>query len=126
MNNRTLKIGRKVEGRNKVTVECDIKFNELELCQMRTCEKTTLFELRCSLYGDDPLFDDHLFDFGEVKSYPDGSPASDVHAVFETNATPNSLNEDWGTDELYGRLKLTNMLNRHELVRDTNIVSRSF
>lgn len=127
--NRTLTVGPAEERKKyKVTVECDLHFNNLEICQMRACGgDIPVFQLRCSLWGLDPLFDDHLFDFIEVKNYPEGSPVPDVHAIFETTASGSALNEDWGTDEVFGRLRLKNLLMfTGYLERDTNTVERHF
>ncbi len=94
---------------------------------MRTCTEIPLFKLRVGLWGDDPIWDDNLVISTDVRTFPDGSPTSTSHAVFEMNLKPSTLDEDWdGRDELYGKLTLQDLARGVSIVRNTNTVKRSF
>jgi uncharacterized ubiquitin-like protein YukD len=113
----------------KVTVKCDVNFTDLELCQMKTCEKSKLFKLKCQLWGSDSgltFGDDFLYTFPTVRYYPDSSPASTEHALFEETLGEGVLDEDWGEDEVYGKLILTNLASLVRVIKNTNTVSHSF
>ena len=38
----------------------------------------------------------------------------------------NLLNEDFGTDEVYGRLRLNNLYTRNVVTAKTNVIKRNF
>lgn len=64
-------------------VKTVIKFNELELCQMKTC-RGRWFKLKCELWSKDTLFNDwgnpfdstdnRLFTYSDVYFFPDANP----------------------------------------------------
>ena len=113
-------------GRVKVT--CTVKFTSLELCQMKTC-KGNWFKLRCQLWGaDSGLFggDDFLYTFDKVIFFPDSSPTAIENKSFEVVVGEGLLNEDLGTDEVYAKLLLSNLVSLTTITRKTNEVSHSF
>jgi hypothetical protein len=126
--NRVLTIERREGGKNyNVRVECDIQFTDIELCQMKVCgEETKLYKLKCSVLGDDPVFDDFLFSYSDVKYYPEGNPIPKEHAIFETSASGGLLNEDWGTDDLFARLTLQNLASHVSIEKDTDVIHANF
>jgi hypothetical protein len=50
--------------------------------------------VRARLLGDDPFFDDELFNMGE-------GVISDGQFIFQVHVPNVVLNEDWGQDEVY-------------------------
>jgi hypothetical protein len=112
-----------------VKVKCDVNFTELEYCQMKSCPKTRFFKLKCQLWGSDSgIFggDDFLYTFPAVKYYPDPTPNPTEHAEFDETLGEGVLDEDWGEDEVYGKLILTNLASLVRIIKNTNTVSHSF
>jgi len=123
--NATLSIT-KAEGKNyKVTVECDVNFSEVELCQMQGCERISMFKMRCWLWGaDSGLFggDDNLGTLQEIKYFPQAGPVPVEHAIFEETVTSGRLDEDIGGDEIYAKLVLHNLSTLGFVTKKTNEV----
>ena len=111
---------------SKVKVTCNVHFSQLELCMMTACPDGRLFRLRCSLWGEDILFDDNLFTMANVNFYPDATPSALESAIFEVTLGDGVLNEDFGRDEIYGKLVLTNISSNTSVVKKTNTVSGWF
>lgn len=110
-------------------VKCNINFNGLEYCQMQTCVESTLFKLKCQLWGADEFLtgaDDLLYTYPTVHFYPDADPARTESAKFEAILGEGVLDEDWGVDEIYGKLILVNLLTMKPITKKTNVVSHSF
>jgi len=112
-----------------VTVKCDVKFTELELCQMRTC-RGLWFKLQCQLWGKDGGFlnpDDLLFVIPTVYYFPDGNPTQIENRAFTITLGEGVLNEDvFGQDEIYAKLILTNLPAGTQISGITNTVHHSF
>ena len=110
-------------------VTCEIKFTGLELCMMKQCPEENLFVLKCQLWGEDSFLtgaDDFLYTYDTVHRFPDGSPTAVESRKFEVVVGESLLDEDWGTDEVYGKLLLRNMFTMVQITRNTNTVSHSF
>ena len=110
-------------------VTCKITFTGLELCMMRACPEERMFVLKCQLWGADSGFtgsDDFLYTYSTVFAFPDGSPSSPESRTFDVTVGESILDEDWGKDEVYGRLILRNLFTMVEKRRHTNTVSHSF
>jgi hypothetical protein len=83
------------------------------------------FRLDCTLWGDDPIYDDHLYSFAS-KFFPDSSPSASEAISFAVVLPQNKLNEDVGKDEIYARLDLLNTYTLVKVVKKTNVISYSF
>ncbi len=115
-------------GTAKVLVTCDVRFSQLEIFLMKNGLR---FRLNCQVWGEDngqgawvdP--DDHLFNYASV-FFPDATPTSVEKATFETTVSLRVLQEDSGTDEIYGQLILRNLENGSSVRRKTNTVVHQF
>lgn len=113
----------------KATVSCKVNFTALELCQMKACPGTRYFKLKCQLWGADSGLtgaDDFLFTYSNVFFFPDPTPAATESRTFEVLLGEGVLDEDWGEDEIYGLLRLVNLVSLVELKKKTNTVSHHF
>lgn len=113
----------------KAVVTCDVHFTPQDLCQMRNCAQIPFFKLRGELWGEDgTLFnpDDHLFTYTNVYYFPDATSAAMESRTFEVTVGTSLLDEDLGRDEIYGKLRLTNLYTRAEVQAKTNVVSGRF
>src|SRR5215204_1665085 len=112
----------------RAVVTCDVNFTPLELCQMKTC-KERAFKLKCQLWGQDSglnFGDDFLFTYSDIFFFPVGNPPATENRTFSVLLGEGVLDEDWGQDEVYGLLKLTNLTTSAEIKKKTNTVSHSF
>lgn len=112
-----------------VTVSCHVNFTGLELCQMRSCRDARHFKLKAQLWGSDSGLtgaDDFLYTFGNSFYFPDGTPAGTEQRTFEVTLGEGVLDEDWGQDEVYGKLLLTNLGSNTQISKKTNEVHHSF
>jgi hypothetical protein len=110
-------------------VKCKVRFTELELCQMKNCPRQKMFKLKCQLWGEDGFFtgsDDHLFNYANVFYFPDPTPAAAEDRTFTVTVGEGVLDEDWGEDEVYGKLILQNLLTGSSGSKKTNVVSHHF
>ncbi len=110
-------------------VRCKVNFTQLELCQMKACPESRLFKLKCQLWGADSglnFGDDFLFTYSDVFFFPDGTPTASESRTFSVLVGEGLLDEDWGQDEIYGRLILTNLSTMVAIKKNTNTVSHSF
>ncbi len=113
----------------RAVVSCNVNFTSLELCQMKTCPGARFFKLKCQLWGEDSGLtgaDDFLFTYSDVFFFPDATPAATESRTFSVLLGEGVLDEDWGRDEVYGLLRLTNLNTLIEVKRKTNTVSHSF
>jgi hypothetical protein len=87
------------------------------------------FVLHCSLWGEDLGMwlnpDDFLFSYSS-KVFPDATPTAREKVTFDVTVGVSLLDEDWGTDEVYGLLTLHNLYTGAKIKRKTNVVVRSF
>lgn len=82
------------------------------------------------LWGSDTFYDDFLFgpyvttaiDYGAYPC-PEGGYGN-IHASFLVSGS--TLNEDWGTDEVYAGVRARNNRNGSQQTFTTNTISRSF
>lgn len=112
-----------------VTVRCKVNFTKLELCQMKNCSEARLFKLKCQLWGEDSglnFGDDFLYTFNDVYYFPDATPAATESRTFSVVVGEGLLDEDWGQDEIYAKLILTNLSTLVAVKKNTNTVSHSF
>ena len=110
-------------------VKCDVNFTEQELCQMKNCAGSRFFKLKCQLWGEDSGLtgaDDFLYTYSDVFYFPDASPTGTETRTFDVTVGEGLLDEDWGQDEVYGRLKLVNLYTLAEVTKKTNTVSHNF
>ena len=113
----------------QAVVTCKVNFTPLELCQMKACPGTRLFKLKCQLWGaDGGLFfgDDFLFTYSDVFFFPDPTPTATESRTFTVLLGEGVLDEDWGQDEVYGRLLLTNLSTLVQVKKKTNTVEHHF
>lgn len=109
----------------KVSVTGKITFSEYELIQMKDGLK---FKLKCVLWGDDSGLtgaDDQLFTLTN-KYLPDSSPSMVENYKFEVTLGEGVLDEDWGTDEVFAKVKLINLYTQVPVSKNSNVVSHSF
>ncbi len=110
----------------KVMVTCKANFTAFEMAQMK---QGLQFKLVCQLWGDDSGLtgaDDFLYTIPSAKFFPDGTPSASENIAFEATVGEGLLNEDLGTDEIYARLKLSNLYTQVTIAGNTNIVSHNF
>jgi hypothetical protein len=113
----------------QAVVTCTVNFTAHELCLMKTCKDTKQFKLKCELWGADSGLtgaDDHLYTYSNVFYFPDPSPNASENRTFDVVLGEGVLDEDWGQDEVYGKLKLVNLLTLVSVQKKTNQVSHSF
>lgn len=118
------------EDSDKKTARCVVNakvfFTAYEMREMREGLK---FVLHCSLWGEDLGMwlnpDDFLYSYGS-KHFPDATPTSPESVVFDVTVGVGLLNEDWGTDEVYGLLTLKNLYTGNTVKAKTNVVKRKF
>jgi hypothetical protein len=114
----------------RAVVTCDVVFTPQDLCQMKVCPQTPYFKLRSELWGEDGTIftgrDDHLYTYADIHYFPDTSPTATETRTFDVTVGTSLLNEDIGTDEIYGKLRLTNLYTRTEVAVKTNVISGNF
>jgi hypothetical protein len=112
----------------KAVVRCTVNFTALELCQMKTCSGRW-FKLKCQLWGADSGLtgaDDFLYTYPTVFYFPDVTPTAVESRTFEVLLGEGVLDEDWGEDEVYGKLTLVNLATLVSISKKTNTVHHSF
>lgn len=111
------------------TVRAQVNFTTLELCQMKSCDAAKLFKLKCQLWGSDSGLtgaDDFLYTYTKVFYFPDSSPTAHENVTFTETLGEGVLDEDWGEDEVYAKLRLQNLFTLVEVTKNSNTVSHSF
>lgn len=116
-------------------VKVKVKFTSIELQQMAAFPGRW-FNLKCELWSKDTLFNDPsnpfdstdnlLYTFNEVYYFPDTNQIAEESRTFQVKVGENLLNEDWGTDEIYAVVRLTNMNSGVKTKRNSNVVSHAF
>ena len=110
----------------RVLVTCKVHFTQYEINQMKEGLK---FKLICQLWGEDSGLtgaDDFLYTIPAAKYFPDSTPSATENVAFEATVGEGLLNEDIGTDEVYAKLKLTNLYTLIGVNKNTNVVSHNF
>ena len=110
-------------------VTCKVNFTGMEYCLMKGCPEQNMFKLRCQLWGADSGLtgaDDYLYTYGTVYFFPDPTPAGTESRTFDVTVGEGVLDEDWGTDEVYGKLILYNLFTLTSIKKKTNTVSHRF
>ena len=109
-------------------VKCRIEFTGLELCMMKSCPKEEMFKLKCELWGFDPLRpDEKRWVYNDLYYFPDATIAANENRSFEVILGEGVLDEDLNDeDEIYGLVRLTNLLSNSSRSRRTNIVQMVF
>jgi len=110
----------------KAVVTCQVNFTAYERSEM---SKGLRFKLTCKLWGEDSGLtgaDDFLFSYPTAFFFPDATPTSPENRTFDIVLGEGVLDEDWGVDEVYGRLRLTNLYTLVAITKRTNVVSHSF
>jgi hypothetical protein len=73
-----------------------------------------------TLYADDTWFDDNIFDTNWLSTNPDGS------FYIEFPLCCSALDEDWGQDEVYAKVRAWNAPGGGNVTLTTNTVNGSF
>lgn len=110
----------------RVVVTAKANYTAFEVNQMKEGLK---FKLICQLWGEDSGLtgaDDFLYTIPMAKYFPDATPSATENVAFEVTVGEGLLNEDIGTDEVYAKLKLTNLFTLITVNKNTNVVSHSF
>jgi hypothetical protein len=110
-------------------VRCTVNFTPLELCQMKTCKEGPWFKLKCQLWGEDGGLtgaDDFLFTYPTVFYFPDSTPNASESRTFDVTVGQGVLDEDWGEDEVYAKVLLTNLSSLVQVTKKSNVVHYSF
>ena len=110
-------------------VTCKVYFTGMELCLMTSCPEQRMFKLKCQLWGKDSGLtgaDDYLYTYGTVYYFPDPTPSSPETRSFEVTVGEGLLDEDWGEDEVYGKLILYNLFTTVTITKKTNTVTHWF
>lgn len=110
----------------RCVVTCRLFFSSYEMNEMK---EGLRFVLHCSLWGEDLGWwldpDDFLYSYGS-RFFPDATPASPESVTFDVTVGVSLLDEDSGTDEVYGLLKLQNLYTAVTVRAKTNVVKRKF
>ena len=109
-------------------VKCKINFTTLELCLMKACAGRH-FKVKCQLWGADSGLtgaDDFLYTYSNVFYFPDPTPNATENVTFSVILGEGVLDEDWGQDEVYALISLTNLTTLVQVKKKTNTVSHSF
>jgi hypothetical protein len=89
-----------------------------------------LYSVRCELWGADSGLnggDDKVFIYPITRNYPDSSISAVETGSFEAVLNKGAeLDEDWGGDEIYAKLILTNNFANTRTAKNSNEVSGSF
>ena len=115
-------------GTSNCIVTCRVTFTKYEQNEMKEGLK---FALHCALWGEDngpnALInpDDFIFSYAS-KHFPDATPSSPEMVTFNATLGTSLLNEDFGTDEVYGRLRLKNLYTGKIVSAKTNVIKRHF
>ena len=112
------------------TAQCVVKarvfFTAYELREMKEGLK---FVMHCSLWGEDLGMwlnpDDFLYCYNS-KYFPDATPTNPEMVTFDVTVGTSLLDEDYGTDEIYGLLTLKNLYTGNKVKVRTNVVKRAF
>ena len=110
-------------------VTCKVNFTRLEFCLMKACPDVKWFKLKCQLWGADSGLtgaDDYLYTYPSVKYFPDPTPSLTESVKFDVTLGEGVLDEDWGIDEVYGKLKFINLNTMVQITKKTNTVSHRF
>jgi len=110
-------------------VKCKVHFTGMELCLMKSCPEQKMFKIKCQLWGADSGFtgaDDYLYTYLNVIYFPDSTPSITENCTFDVTVGEGLLDEDWGTDEVYGKLLLYNLFTNGLYRKKTNTVSHNF
>jgi hypothetical protein len=104
-------------------VTCNVRFSRYEMSQIQLGLR---FKLSCKLWERDIVTpDDYLYGFGD-QIFPDTTPTTLESVTFRQILGLSLLNQEWGTDEIYGRLELKNLYTRDSVPANTNVVKRRF
>lgn len=106
----------------RCTAKVKVTFTSYELEEMK---QGLHFRLDCSLYGDDPIWDDHLYHYAS-KFFPDASPVNPENPVFDVVLGTSLLDEDLGRDEIYAKFRLRNLYTGRQVAAKSNTIRRSF
>lgn len=112
----------------KVTVTAQVRFSTFELFLMKNGLR---FSLGCNVWGEDMgqgnwlNADDFIFSYA-TKFFPDSTPTAVEPVKFEATVNRSILDEDLGTDEIYGQLTLKNLHDNAMVKAKTNVVTHSF
>lgn len=107
-----------------VVVTGSVIFTQLENFLMQNGLR---FKLDCKIWGEDngqdALIDpdDFLFSYPTI-FFPDASPTVVEAVKFERTVPLNILQEDSGTDEIYGELIMTNLESFVRVKKRTNLI----
>lgn len=110
----------------KVMATCKVNFSAFEMAQMK---QGLQFKLICQLWGEDSGLngaDDFLYTIPNAKFFPDGTPNASENVAFEATVGEGLLNEDLGTDEVYARMKLSNLYTLVTIAGNSNVVTHSY
>lgn len=117
------------------TVQTTIQFSNIELQKM-VAIPGRWFKLKCEIWSKDTLFnnparpwdqtDDKLYTFNEVFYFSDGTPAPTESRTFKALIGIGLLNEDLGVDEIYAKVRLTNLITGITVSRVSNLVRHNF
>jgi len=111
-------------------VSCRMTFTAAELALMKLLTGQRVYKLSCELWGADswPLGgDDKRFRYPTVYFFGDATPTANESRTFTVTLGQGVLDEDIGSDEIYAKLILANVLfPGPAVVRKTNEVSASF
>ncbi len=112
----------------EVVVTGKVKFTTFEFFMLQNGVR---FRLDCRIWGEDwgqgnlLNSDDKLFSYGS-KFFPDTNPTQTENFTFTKQVPQSTLDEDTGTDNIYGEVTITNLENLVRSKQRTNIVHHNF
>jgi hypothetical protein len=90
-----------------------VTFTAAEQALMKALSGERVFKLTCELWGADDWFyggDNKLYRYTTVYYFADSTPTSPESRTFTVTVGEGVLDEDKGTDDIYGKLILSNVL----------------
>jgi hypothetical protein len=111
-------------------VRTSVLFSPIELHQMIT-HPGRWFKLKCELWAKDTLLgedgrDDLLYIYNDVYFFSDGNQTALESRIFQVVVGEGLLNEDVGIDEIYAKVRLTNLITSVTITRNSNVVVHSY
>lgn len=107
-----------------------VTFTPIEQALMKTLPGQRVFKLTCELWGADGWFpgddDNKRYRYTTVYYFADSTPTPVEERKFSVTVGEGVLDEDLGTDEIYGKLILDNLLFPARVEKKTNEVSHNF
>src|SRR5215218_9933138 len=111
----------------RVVVTGRVQFTTFEFFML---QHGVRFRLDCKIWGEDLgqgnwlNADDNIFSYASM-FFPDTTPAQTENFTFSRDVPQSTLDEDLGTDDIYGEVTITNLENLVRSKQKTNVIHHS-